>query len=861
MQQGSAAPAKSSQNPERPKRVGWLGRTLWPLFRHVRLDDEAAQRLTDAYAKGVVVHVFRASRLTDPLFLLYALAKYGLPTPEWMHDHYASREENSLQALRDTVEAGKGAVLFLRRPRTLLAASGTYTEHHVETLLSIQRQTKRPILLLPETLHWTTRPVGLRPTLIDSVFGNRDAPGRYREVAGFLWNYGNARFHVGVPVDLASVLEREAGSTDRITARKIRWAIAHHLSREEQLRTGPRLRSMTRTRQMVLNDPSVRRFFEAQVSKGKKLEVLERKAQTLLKGMAADMRHGWLRVLDVAIDKLWRRIYDGIVVDQEGLAKVRRAARRGPVVLVPSHKSHIDYIVLSQVFFKDGLMPPLVAAGENLNFWPAGYIFRRSGAFFIRRSFKDKLYAVVFAAYVRRLLKEGHALEFFIEGGRSRTGKLLPPRTGLLSMCVDPVLDGRIADVAFIPVSISYEKIVEAGAYAKELAGAEKQKEDARGLLSSAKLLRSRYGRVYVDFAEPVSLQAFRQRRGPDPKDATHEERAPTDDQAVPGRAQLIVQLGHRIVNGINEVTRATPTSVAALVLLAQPLRGLGEKELYQRADWLIRFLETLRARISTTLTDDAEDTSNGPRAGGLTTRHAAIREAMGRFAAEGKLKMITAPDGETVYQLDDTGRQTLDYYKNNILHFVVPSAIVALATVAQPTLPADREQVSATALRLSRLLKNEFSFRVDAAFEENFLQASEALSAHRVLTIDDDGRWNLTTDSLPIAREFAGLLAPFLEAYRLTAQTLDQVADKSMGARKFVALALAAGRRRAMDGRLVRAEAAMMPSIKTSLAVLRAEGVIGASGSVKLEDRDRRDALVAELTSYLRATAGPDST
>ncbi|MEO1334440.1 MAG: 1-acyl-sn-glycerol-3-phosphate acyltransferase, partial [Myxococcota bacterium] len=392
----TAPPTSSLPRPGEPS-GGLLGRFLAPLFGRVRLDEEAADRLRDAYARGTVVHVFRASRLTDPLYLLFALRQLGLPRPSWLHDHYASTEPRSVQALISTVEAQCSAVLFLRKPRTWLNPSGTYTDRHVEALLELQRSSDRPLLLLPETLQWTTRPVGLRPTLLDSIFGNREAPGRMREVVGFLWNHRHARFHVGAPVDLRAVLEREGKSEDRITTRKVRFSISHHLAREEQIRTGPMVRTMARTRQMVLNDPTVRRYIGQQADKGKSADELERKAERLLRGIAADMRHGWLRVLDAIIDKVWRRIYDGIVVDQEGLAKVRRAARRGPVVLMPSHKSHIDYIVLSQVFFKDGLMPPLVAAGENLNFWPMGFIFRRSGAFFIRRSFFEKLYAVVFS--------------------------------------------------------------------------------------------------------------------------------------------------------------------------------------------------------------------------------------------------------------------------------------------------------------------------------------------------------------------------------------------------------------------------------------------------------------------------------
>lgn len=815
-----------------PPDGGWLGRLLRPLFGRIRVDDEVAARLSETYQRGLVVHVFRASRLTDPLFLLYALERLALAPPRWMHDHYASSTaDGSLDALRRSLKDGHPAVLFLRRPRTWWNPSGTYPEAHVEALLNLQRQLDRPVLLLPETLQWTKRPTGLRPTVIDSIFGNREAPGRIRELLGFAWNHADARFHVGVPVDLSEVLKREAGRTDRVAARKVRWAIANHLSREERLRTGPVVRSSARTRHMVLKDPAVRRFFAAQAEKGKRTEPLEKKAESLLKTIAADMRYGWLRVLDIVVDRAWSRIYDGIVVDKEGLAKVRTAAHRGSVVLMPSHKSHIDYIVMSQVFFKEGLLPPLVAAGDNLNFWPLGFIFRRAGAFFIRRSFSDKLYAVVFAAYVRRLLKEGHALEFFIEGGRSRTGKLLPPRTGLLSMCVDPVIDGKVNDVAFVPVSIGYEKIIEARAYANELAGGEKKKEDARGLLASAKLLRSRYGRVYVDFAEPVSLRRFAEERGRMKTEAGADDR--TD------RKDLVTQLGHRIVNGINEVTRATPTSVAALILLARARRGLAEAELYRRADRAIEFLTDLGARISTPL--------------GPATRQAALRQALGRFAAEGTVRMVTAPDGETIFQLDDVGRQALDYYKNNILHFLVPPAVVALALVCTPDQPADRDTVARAAQRISRLLKNEFSFRVDLTFSENFAEACRMLDGWGILTPTNDHQLQMTAAGRSEARELARLLAPFLEAYRIIVEVLDETRAKPLPERKLVALALTVARRQVIEGKLTRAEAAVQPTLKRGLATMKDEGVVPARGTMEVIDEQARVRLREELSWLLR--------
>jgi glycerol-3-phosphate O-acyltransferase len=819
-----------------PHQGGVLGRLLVPFFSRVSVDPEAADRLRDAHAKGIVVHVLRARRVMDPIFLLYALDRLGLPSPPWMHDHYASLLPPTVAELSRNVLAGRPALLFLRRPRTLTNPTSGYSERHVEALVGLQRQLERPILLLPETLQWTKRAVGLRRTIIDVIFGDREAPGRLRELMGFFWYYHGSRFHVGAPVDIKAVIEREQGQSDRVIAKKIRWSILHHLSREEALRTGPIQRSAARTRQMVLNDQSVRRYFNVREQHGESIDALEKKADELLKGIAADVRYGWLRVLDVIIDKIWSRIYDGIVVDEAGLARVRSAARRGPVVLVPSHKSHVDYLVLSQVFFKDGLMPPHVAAGDNLNFPPIGAIFRRGGAFFIRRSFRgDKLYATVFAAYVRRLLKEGHAVEFFIEGGRSRTGKLLPPKMGMLSMCVDPVMEGAINDVSFVPVSISYEKIIEAKSYAQELQGGQKKKEDVGALLSTTKVLRSRYGRVYVDFDEPISLRAFAAARGFELKSKEKSD----DGEESPASRPLVTQLGHRIVYGINEVTRVTPTSVAALVLLSRALRGMAEEELYQRADKLLGFLLELGARHSGSLEEG--------------TRHAAIREAIGRFAVDGLVQIVPSPEGGTIFRVEDDGRRALDYYKNNILHFFVPYAIVSASVLAGgESIP--EENVRQSARRLSRLLKFEFSFRGDQDFEANFRSASDRLFARRTLEKKDGTIWSVTLNGRGDALALAGLIAVFFEGYRAVAECVKELQDGPLPERKLVQRLMMRMKRQVLEGSLARAEASQGPVIEGAVQRLIEEGILekNAQGLIALKDEPARQTLIAELGAYL---------
>src|SRR5262249_35338458 len=254
------------------------------------------------------------------------------------------------------------------------------------------------------------------------------------------------------------------------------------------------------------------------VAEAKEIEVaekltpqqIEKRARVALREIAADPKPWVFGLARPVMNWVFRRIFDGIEIDREGLEKVRAAARKGPLVIVPSHKSHIDYLVLSYVFLLNDLVPPLVAAGANLSFWPLGFFFRRGGAFFLRRSFRgDRLYAAVFRAYVRKMLRESFNIEFFIEGGRSRTGKLLAPKLGLLGMIVEAALDddgAHARQAQVVPISIGYEKVIEEKSYASELAGGEKKKEDVKGLLKATRVLGAQYGRLNIQFDDPLPL-------------------------------------------------------------------------------------------------------------------------------------------------------------------------------------------------------------------------------------------------------------------------------------------------------------------------------------------------------------------
>ena len=249
--------------------------------------------------------------------------------------------------------------------------------------------------------------------------------------------------------------------------------------------TGPALAPPDRQRSQVLRSPKLQQIIAHMA--GDKQEdryALTRQTLSSLRSMQATPDGATIKALEVLLDRVFHRIYAGIDVDREGLEALRERTKEATLVLLPSHKSHVDYLVLSYIFNYENLSLPFIAAGDNLSFFPLGPVLRRAGGFFIRRQFSgDKLYSATVEAYVRRLIRDGHTIEVFIEGGRSRTGKLMRPHVGLLAMLIDAALAIPNKKVVFVPISIGYERIVETSSYGKELIGGDKTLADEIELL------------------------------------------------------------------------------------------------------------------------------------------------------------------------------------------------------------------------------------------------------------------------------------------------------------------------------------------------------------------------------------------
>ena len=601
-----------------------MGRLTTLLLRWLLSSVVFAQRhvdaIRDAESRGTVVYVMKSRNLVDYLYFNMAFVREGLRLVRFANGLNAwllrpalrgiatllrgrrgfPSEEDCLEA---TVDAGEPAMLFLTRPRRSETEELEFSLPHLKRLIATQRRQSRPILVLPQLLVWEKRPERARPSILDEVFGSRHRPGFIKSVIYVFQNWWQSFLNLGAPlvrlstqIDLRNFIQEQPDLSDEALALELRDRLSDVLIREQRVVVGPWVKRSRQMRDEILADARTQEAL-ARVTENDATErtKLLKESRKILQEIAADFSMLQIKIMSAIMTPAFKTIYDGFEYDAAQLDKVRDIAMNKRIVFVPSHKSHVDYLVLSYILFQEGMIPPHIAAGANLDLPVVGGIFRRSGAFFLRRSFADDpIYFPLFKAYLIKLLEEGFFIEFFIEGTRSRTGKLNPPRYGMLNMIVEAFRLGDVEDIAFVPISVAYEKIIEGNSYKDELEGGEKKSENIGDLVKVGGVLQSKYGRVYVEFGEAIELAGFLDRYHADP-DST----IPPDELD-----RTVRRLGYSLIHGINDVTVVTPSSVAALILLNSPARALDDKVLAREAGFVIAFLRERSAPLSRTLAD-----------------------------------------------------------------------------------------------------------------------------------------------------------------------------------------------------------------------------------------------------------------
>lgn len=849
----------------------WL---LSRLLSGVVFNAASVSAIREAHTRGRVVYVMRHASLLDYLYFNFAFQQHGLrlvrfsngvntwlARPFWAALRTAMRGRRGLpkdpECFEKTVRIDEPALVFLGRRGRGRIDHRKFSHRYLRKVLELNTQLDEPISLVPVLLVWDKHPDHHQPTIFDEVFGTRQEPRFFRKAMQLAKQTWESFLNLGAPqVQIGKPLLLEPGP-ESFTVDQLDQELSGRLELEQRLIVGPGIKSARQIRDEILADPRTITALQSVVEEtGEDYAAQHKLAGDHLKKMSADFSMIMVKLFASLLSAVFSQIYDGLDVDEEGIERVRETARTKRVVLVPSHKSHIDYLVLSYVFYNQGLIPPHIAAGDNLSFWPLGSMFRRAGAFFLRRSFKgDTLYPKVFNAYLVKLLEEGFFIEFFIEGTRSRTGKLNPPKYGMLNMLFDAHRLGGVEDLAFVPVSVGYENVIEGSSYRAELEGGEKRGESIAGLIRSSQILQSRYGRVYVEFGEPIDAAEFVAAHHPN--GAADLEREELD--------RTVRRLAYRIIHGINDVTTVTPSALAALVALNNPAKAIDTETLTREIGFVLSFLRARRARFSGSLeramdarfasirgisqtpidvkafdeydAEFVEEQGKAPAPSAdsivrLTDRAlgAAVLPTLEEALAlleDKKLVDLQRVDGETLYVVPDERRTELAYYKNNIIHYFVPEAVFATAIYVVEGTDVSMEDVRSYALFLSRLLKQEFCFEERDRFEE-VLDRTREYFVERGWVIDNQNGTLTITDPPPAGAEFLrGLLIPTLEAYYNTVDSAVEFATDWVDEKTLLKQALDRGEAQHLKGHLAYREGITKATLQNALRVLTGWGVL----------------------------------
>jgi len=514
---------------------------------------------------------------------------------------------------------------------------------------------EQDVQIVPVSLFWGRSPDKEKSLVKLLLSDTWSVAGRLQKFLIILVHGRNTYVQFGQPLSLQEVVA-EYRDNEAKANRKLARLLRTHFRRVRRAVLGPDLSHRRTLVAGLIRTQAVRDAIRETAEKdGIPPEKARIKAYKYADEIAASMSIVTIRVMERLLSWLWNRLYKGIAINNIEVA--REAAQDNAVVYVPCHRSHIDYLLLSYLLYRNGLMPPHIAAGINLNMPIVGPILRRGGAFFMRRSFRDNpLYAAVFNEYMHVMFTRGYSVEYFIEGGRSRTGRMLQPRAGMLSMTVRSFLRDPRKPIVFVPVYIGYEKVMEGRSYLGELRGKKKQKESVLGLAKTARKLRSSFGKVSVNFGEPIPLAGV--------LDDTHDNwrnEAYTAEYRPSWLPDAVSELAGRVASNINAAVAVNPIGMAATALLGTERMAMDEGQLIRLMD---QYANLLRAY-------PYADTVTLPEGSGRDWL--AYCEGMGLVIRQPqKLGDIIALEGRNAI--------LMTYYRNNIQHlFALPALIASL--------------------------------------------------------------------------------------------------------------------------------------------------------------------------------------
>ncbi len=617
-------------------------------------------------------------------------------------------------------------------------------------LIETQQKTGRPIILLPLLMFFDKTPPSDRPKITDILFGSVQKPGRLRRLALLFRKPEKLFLEVSDPLSLQQYLnqpENQHQSAEYLSL-ALRHDLLRQINRHRKTVTGPMPKSTEEMKQNILTNDRLQAFMDRYAKRRKiPIQQVHKEANNYLDEIAAKYNPAFIRTAHRIAEWFLNLLFEEVVFDPEELNRAKRAARKGPIIFVPCHKSHFDSLILSDMLYAYHMPSPHIFAGKNLSFWPLGPLLRRFGAFFVRRTFSGAVfYATVFSEYIHWLLEEGFNIAVFIEGTRSRSGKLLQPQLGMLFILVNAFKDTAWADLTFEPVFIGYDRVPEEGDYLQEVAGKQKEPENLRQMIRARKLLKKRYGKIYLNFAVPVSLKEFLQQKKLTVQGMTAKE-----------QNRVCRDLGNRVFNDINRMTLISPHAVVASALLNDAKQFVTREELNFRINAYMAYLTSQQAGLTDSLANDP---------------HGAFVKVIQNYIDR---KFIAPPEKnnhpggiEIRFKINDNKRLALEYYKNSCIAFFVPAVFTAFSILEKKAFQFSSSDLHNGYNFLQNLFANEFTKDPDQPAVYMVRKNLKAFINDAIIVPHPSlpDTYNLTSQGYKKLKLFAGFVEPLLASY-----------------------------------------------------------------------------------------------
>lgn len=692
------------------KKLGFFIRLffVW-IYARVVHESTQVQEVLSIPDTESIVYVLGSENKHDFLYLNDLCLKLGMPLAYasnghshlwygtfgvWLVGLFKGRKKAfSPEEIADLVAEHKPVLIFLNQ-------YGTRERQNRDKTDAIFRAIDRKIESNPDLkVHfftvgviWERRMESAQISHFNEIYGTPTRPSSVRRFLSVLPSLGQLFFQIGKPLCLIHHHAHDVAS--RKPDAHFRVEFDDDIHAMHAMVNGPKVKPHQQLlREIVESQQFQNELKSISQQTGQSIEALTLEARKILDKTASKFSLLVCKIFSTVLMPMWSIIYNGLYVDQEQFNRIRELSKTHRLVFIPSHKSHVDYLVLSILMFQNGVLPPLIAAGENLNFFPVGGILRRGGAFFIKRSFRgEQLYTACIRYYIDFIMHEGYPVEFFIEGGRSRTGQVLQPKFGILRMIAQTVQNDPKLPVKIIPCAITYEKVIEDMAYKHEQDGATKQKENFSNLIRTTKLLISKYGQIYVSFADPIDLN-----------EALHID-DPCHEQSAESLTTDIDTMTIELMRRINQASTITMSALASCALLNTSKDTMALQTLLETSSFLLSLLIERGALISPVLqtalaASRASLLERRLQNASAETGRASLSPTTSHIKAQALIEPLKRPIVETLklfehngtikkrgdetspdIAIENSGRLQMVFYKNILLNAIIDDIYLACA-------------------------------------------------------------------------------------------------------------------------------------------------------------------------------------